>query len=367
MRIVILGDVSFNGDLSTRQPGTWELVPDELVLTIHRADWTLLNLESPVEGTGKENELKKPRLRTNEGALDNLVPFGRVVASLANNHAYDCLIEGHCNTADALSSRGIISVGAGLSREAASHAVVLERDGVTAGVLAYVDPSTNPCVPDDAGFYVNYLEAEKLLNDIVTLRARVDHCVVYLHWGEDYFDYPLPPQVSLARRAIDAGASVVAGSHAHVIQGWELYGDGHIFYGLGNTCFGASDRLAYRKKNRRSLIAVLEFDKNGTSRLTELVGMERSRDGLRTELIPPDELASHLRRLCDPIACSPEEYERRFKLLYLRHKLFARPYEYLFNDQRTLWEQITRLRPAHLTRFLSELRPSKSAEQWFTT
>jgi poly-gamma-glutamate synthesis protein (capsule biosynthesis protein) len=355
MRIALLGDVSFNGDLATREPGSWELIPDRCVALIRRADWTLLNLESPLEGKGEENELKEPRLKTREPALDNLEVLGKSVASLANNHAYDCLVEGYLRTTSALSRRGVLSSGAGLTQESASQPLVIDGDSATMGILAYVDPSTNPRIPDDAGFHLNCLDEDALLNDVSSLRTQVDHCVVYLHWGKDYFDYPLPGQVYLARQAIDAGATIVAGCHAHVIQGWERYRDGYIFYGLGNTCFGASDRLAYRKKNRRSLIAVLELEKNGACSLTDLIGMERSPDGLRAELIPENELASCTRQLCEPIACSHEDYERRFKLLYLRHSLFARPYAYLFNDQRTFWEQLQRFRPTHLISFLSAL------------
>ncbi len=41
----------------------------------------------------------------------------------------------------------------------------------------------------------------------------------------------------VAHSAIDAGASVVLGTHAHLIQGIERYKDGIICYGLGNFNF----------------------------------------------------------------------------------------------------------------------------------
>jgi poly-gamma-glutamate capsule biosynthesis protein CapA/YwtB (metallophosphatase superfamily) len=43
--------------------------------------------------------------------------------------------------------------------------------------------------------------------------------------------------MAAARTAIDAGADLVIGHHAHVLQGVEFYQDGVIVYGLGNFAF----------------------------------------------------------------------------------------------------------------------------------
>ncbi len=43
--------------------------------------------------------------------------------------------------------------------------------------------------------------------------------------------------MAAAHAAIDAGADVVMGHHAHILQGIEFYRDGVIVYGLGNFAF----------------------------------------------------------------------------------------------------------------------------------
>lgn len=48
--------------------------------------------------------------------------------------------------------------------------------------------------------------------------------------------WPSPRRQIAWRSLIDTGADVVHGHHAHVPQGWERYGNGLIFYGLGNFC-----------------------------------------------------------------------------------------------------------------------------------
>ncbi|MGE0057200.1 MAG: CapA family protein, partial [Dehalococcoidia bacterium] len=64
-----------------------------------------------------------------------------------------------------------------------------------------------------------------------------DIVIVSVHAGVEYQDAPTAEQRRLDRAAIDAGASILLGHHAHVFQGWEVYGDGVIVYGLGNFVF----------------------------------------------------------------------------------------------------------------------------------
>jgi poly-gamma-glutamate synthesis protein (capsule biosynthesis protein) len=61
--------------------------------------------------------------------------------------------------------------------------------------------------------------------------------VVILHSGYENINQPSPPQVAAAHAAIEAGAKLVIGHHAHVLQPIELFSDGVIAYGLGNFAF----------------------------------------------------------------------------------------------------------------------------------
>ncbi|UCC50945.1 MAG: CapA family protein, partial [Anaerolineaceae bacterium] len=58
-----------------------------------------------------------------------------------------------------------------------------------------------------------------------------------LHSGFEYVSAPSEPQVAAARSAIDAGADLVVGHHAHILQGIEFYAGGVIVYGTGNFAF----------------------------------------------------------------------------------------------------------------------------------
>ena len=53
----------------------------------------------------------------------------------------------------------------------------------------------------------------------------------------DYANSSAGDQIGTFRHLIDLGADVVVGTSAHQPQTFELYGDGAIYYGLGNLFF----------------------------------------------------------------------------------------------------------------------------------
>lgn len=98
--------------------------------------------------------------------------------------------------------------------------------------------------------------AEKNLGNVV---------VVYTHWGEEYV--PRTEKMkTLARQFVDAGASLVVGSHPHVVQESERYSDQYIYYSLGNFVFDQyfSDAV------RNGLLLEVTFDPSGVESIKEI-------------------------------------------------------------------------------------------------
>lgn len=202
-------------------------------------DLRVANLESPLWGDGGVNELKNPRLATTESTAACLLPLRVDVALLGNNHVYDCLAAGFDNTRAFLDRHGIAHLGAGRSRAEACQPLVLERRGRRIGLLSYVGPETHPNIPAGAEVHVNLLDPERALGEVAELSRDVDLVIVNLHWGEQEFvRFPSAEQRSFARRLVGVGAHVVSGHHGHRVMGHERFGDGWIFYGLGNFLFG---------------------------------------------------------------------------------------------------------------------------------
>jgi poly-gamma-glutamate synthesis protein (capsule biosynthesis protein) len=67
--------------------------------------------------------------------------------------------------------------------------------------------------------------------------AGADIVVVFPHWGTEYDATPFAGQRNLAHAAIDAGADMVIGNHAHWAGAIEVYDGKPIFYALGNFVF----------------------------------------------------------------------------------------------------------------------------------
>ena len=72
---------------------------------------------------------------------------------------------------------------------------------------------------------------------VTAAAAESDAVVVVFHFGTEYDPQPTGEQRALAHAAVDAGAAVVVGHHAHTLQPWERRGDALILYGLGNFVF----------------------------------------------------------------------------------------------------------------------------------
>ena len=89
--------------------------------------------------------------------------------------------------------------------------------------------------------------------------------VVYTHWGDEY----VPPRERvkiLAHQFIDAGASIVIGSHPHIVQEKEIYNGKQIYYSLGNFIF---DQY-WEESVRRGLLLRIEFTTTGVSHVEEI-------------------------------------------------------------------------------------------------
>jgi poly-gamma-glutamate synthesis protein (capsule biosynthesis protein) len=63
-------------------------------------------------------------------------------------------------------------------------------------------------------------------------RARV--VIVFVHWGTEGMACPDPNQLSLAPKLAAAGASIIIGSHAHMLQGSGWLGHTFVAYGMAN-------------------------------------------------------------------------------------------------------------------------------------
>jgi poly-gamma-glutamate capsule biosynthesis protein CapA/YwtB (metallophosphatase superfamily) len=211
------------------------------------ADITVVNLESAitVRGTPDPKQLEDPRdrywFRTTPAALDLLDRAGVDVVGLANNHAADYGPVGLADTLRAATNSPVPVVGVGKDRQAA---FAPHRETVRGTDVAVFAADASPLESTSQGWSAGPttpgIAAARgsrtgvLLDAVRAAAERDDLVVVYLHWGTEYAACPTARQRTLARDLADAGADVVVGSHAHVVQGAGWLGDTYVSYGLGN-------------------------------------------------------------------------------------------------------------------------------------
>ncbi len=272
-RIALIGDLLFTVKPRGNPERGLEVLSDEIKALFASYDIVFANLESTLPGD--KIVLTEPRIVSSEKQFFSLEKSGIKAVSLGNNHAFDCFEEGFYKVVSALNKMKIPWCGAGLNIKEASKPLIMKVSGITIGFLCMVDKSSGPShFADESEMGVVPLELEKNCQTIKALKEKVDHVIVSPHWGMERFRIPSPEQIEQAHAFVDAGASMVAGHHPHVLQGMENYKGAPIIYSLGNFLpnkiyWDNGDFFTWSKFERTSCILVCEIDK------TDIVHVEQ--------------------------------------------------------------------------------------------
>lgn len=259
-QIALVGDIALQGlhitEVEKNEQRFLEISP-----ILQGADMVFANLEVPIAAGNARNDQKKiihaGDAQVTEKSLRQL-NVGCV--SLANNHIFDCKMDGLKATIDLLDKMGVLHTGAGWKQEHVEP-VLINLQGLKVGFVAYVDKSTHPATEQFPEVLINYFEPERIRSEISLLKKTADKVICSIHWGRDYSHYPTTTQMEQARCLVDSGADVVMGHHPHVLQGYENYHDGHIFYSLGNLTYGDflwdGKLRALRRKTKKGAIVMI--------------------------------------------------------------------------------------------------------------
>jgi poly-gamma-glutamate synthesis protein (capsule biosynthesis protein) len=255
-RLVLGGDVMLSRHVArvARERRDPAFPLRDLAPVLQAADIAFVNLESPFSDRGAVVE-RGMIFKAEPEMIAALELAGVDVVSTANNHARDQGSHGVEFTLDWLQRHQIAVVGTGSSAEAAHAGVVIERNGIKFGFLGYTYDQSNGN-HTDTDDRVAVMDVARMRQDVAQLAARTDAIIVSMHAGVEYSPKSNAQQVAFARAAIDAGASVVVGHHPHVTQPWERYGQGVIFYSLGNLVFDQFQRV----ETQRGALADIVFE-----------------------------------------------------------------------------------------------------------
>lgn len=276
VRIAVAGDIHFEGVLADRlrDPAT-ALAPAAAAL--RAADVAVVNLETSV-GTGGQPEAgKRFTFSAGPAAFGALAAAGVDVASMANNHVLDfgrVRLPSTLQAArDADPALTVVGIGR-TARQAYRPALVDVRGTVVATLAASVadqDPTADPtgrwAATDERAGVATALDPTRLLATVRRTDRHADVVVAYLHWGVQGERCPSADQRSLATRLVRAGADVVVGSHAHVVQGDGRLGKGYVAYGLGNFAWYSPGTAATARTGALTLAVRPPRERSGRARV----------------------------------------------------------------------------------------------------
>jgi poly-gamma-glutamate capsule biosynthesis protein CapA/YwtB (metallophosphatase superfamily) len=249
------------GDVGPSRPDPDTLF-DRVRDSLREADIAFMQLELPISSRGFRLPQVRHTDRTIPASAEAFRRAGFSVVSFAGNHCMDWGPDALRDTVDALRGSGLQVVGVGNDILEARRPVFVERKGKRVAFLAYssilpmgywATESRAGCAPmrawthyeqvehDQPGTpcrihtFANREDLQALIADIAAVRQQADFVAVSIHWGIHFVpgvvaDY----QREVGRAAIDAGAGIILGHHAHILKGVDIYRGKPIIYSLCN-------------------------------------------------------------------------------------------------------------------------------------
>jgi hypothetical protein len=218
---------------------TAELLGDDLIDVLRRADFRVFNLEVPL--ADREEPIRKcgPNLIAPTSTINGIKGIQTDLLTLANNHILDQGENGLHSTIRVLKENDIDYVGAGSDLNDATQPYIHESDGIRVGFYACAEHEFTIATEHCPG--ANPFDPLESLDHISKLKNECDYIIVLYHGGKEHYRYPSPYLQKVCRKIIDKGADLVVCQHSHCIGAFENYNEGTIVYGQGNFLFDHSE------------------------------------------------------------------------------------------------------------------------------
>jgi poly-gamma-glutamate synthesis protein (capsule biosynthesis protein) len=229
------GDVHFQARVARLldSPGT---VFGPAAARLSDGDLSFVNLETPITSRGTA-EPKTYLFRAGPQAARALTAAGVDAVTLANNHSMDYGRVGLADTFAAANAAHLGYFGAGRDVQQAYAPWRATVRGVRIAVFGFsqVDDLAESWAagPKRSGVAMAF-DTRRAAAAVEAARPDSDLIVVMPHWGEEGNRCPTQRQQDFAELMAHAGADVIVGAHAHVLQGGGYLGGTYVAYGLGN-------------------------------------------------------------------------------------------------------------------------------------
>jgi poly-gamma-glutamate synthesis protein (capsule biosynthesis protein) len=233
--LAFAGDVNFTGrtGLLLSDPAT---AFGPIAAVLRSADFTALNLETAVTGRGAPQP-KTYHFRAPPAAFTALRDAGVDLVTMANNHSLDYGPAGLADTLAAARAARFPYVGIGTDAAAAWAPYVTTIKGIriaVIGVSQVAELASSWVATDSRPGEANAIDLGRTLAAVRAARRLASVVIVFMHWGTEGQACPDQAQLALAPQLAAAGASIIVGAHAHMLQGSGWLGHTFVAYGMGN-------------------------------------------------------------------------------------------------------------------------------------
>jgi hypothetical protein len=262
-KISFTGDLSLTGIFYDKVFNGMQIFDPKILSVLSECDCNVCNLEGPA--TDKKNTSKTSiNVVSPANSIQYLRKKNFNVFGLANNHVFDCGVEGFMDTRNAIHRNSCLYFGAGENIEEASNILYLRKGDTTISMIGvcHKDYYKGLIADEDSPgvFCIEYFDI--VLKQIQEAKQNSDLLILNYHGGEEYTTLPMPNRRRLLKKLINEGADIVVAHHPHVFQGIENLGKRTIFYSLGNFVFDIESHRNH-ELTQESAIVIFEFAKSG--------------------------------------------------------------------------------------------------------
>lgn len=207
---------------------------------VGKSDLSIVNLETTIANNPSDMS-GYPEFATHENVIKALKDTGFDVVSTANNHAYDRRLKGIDRTIDVIEKYGLKRTGTFKENES-TNPLIVDVKGIKVGFFSYsqmLNGYEKLMLNSGRDTAVNLIDMDKIKKDVDYLKENhADMIMCYMHWGEEYSDYPNSYQKNTFKKLSDMGVDLVIGSHPHTIQKSDVIENNgkksYCVYSLGN-------------------------------------------------------------------------------------------------------------------------------------
>lgn len=227
-------DTSFTSTIA-REGYAWPF--SNLIAYTKADDMTFANLEVCLTNRARSiaDKNKMYNLIAPPEYVQVLIEGSVEAVNTVNNHCFDFTFNGYKDTMSALDEAGVQHFGTiNPGKEEGSDLLgIYEVKGVKIGVVGFSYPLEEEYVKKRIISRIEKLKQEEGCQIVI----------VSLHWGRETHMTPSSWQYGYAKDLINAGADVIWGHHAHVVQPVMFYKGKPIMFSTGNFMFGSMSEV----------------------------------------------------------------------------------------------------------------------------